>query len=169
MIKRALVQAKIAATSEPTGLFRSDGKRPDGMTQFPWKQGKCLVWDVSVADTVCPSYVKKTSKAVSAAANTRESLKISKYVELSRDYLFIPVGIETFGSWGDMGHKLIKDIGKKLKEVSGELRSTFYLTQKISVALQRGNASCVLGTVPFTKGLESIFEFESHEKFVSDM
>ena len=91
------------------------------------------------------------------------------YIELSWDYLFIPVGIETFGSWGDMGHKLIKDIGKKLKEVSGELRSTFYLTQKISVALQRGNASCVLGTAPFTKGLESIFEFESHEKFVSDL
>ena len=48
LIKRALVQAKIAATSEPTGLFRSDGKRPDGMTQFPWKQGKCLVWDVRI-------------------------------------------------------------------------------------------------------------------------
>ena len=81
---------------------------------------------------------------------------------------FVPVGIETFGSWGDMGHKLIKDIGKKLKEASGELRSTFYLTQRISVALQRGNSSCVLGTVPFSKGLESIFDFECPEEFVSD-
>ena len=98
LIKRALVQAKIAATSEPTGLFRSDGKRPDGMTQFPWKKGKCLVWDVTVADTVCASYVKKTSRSASAAANTREATKISKYANLSRDYFFVPVGIETFGS-----------------------------------------------------------------------
>ena len=136
------------------------------MTQFPWKQGKCLVWDVTVADSVCASYVKKTSKTVGAAADTREDKKISKYANLARDYLFIPIGIETFGSWGNMGHKLIKDIGKKLKEASGEPRSTFFLTQRISIAIQRGNASCVLGTVPFSTGLDSIFEFENHEPSV---
>ena len=168
LIKRALVQSKIAATTEPRGLFRTDGKRPDGMTQFPWKQGKCLVYDVTVADTVCASYVKNTSKSAGAAADLREAEKKTKYVNLSRDYLFIPVGIETFGSWGNEGLKLIKDIGKKLKEASGEPRSTFFLTQRISTALQRGNASCVLGTVPFTNGLEAIFEFDSHEELGSD-
>ena len=71
-------------------------------------------------------------------------------------YLFIPICIETFGSWGNMGHKLIKDIGKKLKEASGEPRSTFFLTQRISIAIQRGNASCILGTVPFSIGLDSM-------------
>ena len=65
-----------------------------------------------------------------------------------------------------MGHKLIKDIGKKLKEASGEPRSTFFLTQRISIAIQRGNASCILGTVPFSIGLDSIFEFENHEPSV---
>ena len=168
LIKRALVQSKIAATTEPRGLFRTDGKRPDGMTQFPWKQGKCLVYDVTVADTVCASYVKNTSKSAGAAADLREAEKKTKYVNLSRDYLFIPVGIETFGSWGNEGLKLIKDIGKKLKEASGEPRSTFFLTHRISTALQRGNASCVLGTVPFTNGLEAIFEFDSNEELGSD-
>ena len=40
LVKRALVQAKIPARTEPPGLFRTDGKRPDGMTPFAWKRGK---------------------------------------------------------------------------------------------------------------------------------
>ena len=70
----------------------------------------------------------------------------------------MPIGLETFGPWGPEGHKLIKDIGKKLKEVTGEPRSTLYLTQRISMAIQRGNSSSVQGTVPSTEGLDEIFE-----------
>ena len=42
LIKRALVQAKIPAVTEPHGLSRKDEKRPDGLTLTSWKQGKCL-------------------------------------------------------------------------------------------------------------------------------
>ena len=52
------------------------------------------------------------------------------------------------------GLKLIKTIGAKMKEATGERKSTFFLTQSISMAIQRGNASCVLGTVPHSEGLE---------------
>ena len=117
------------------------------MTQFAWKKGKSLVWDVTVADTVCATYVTKCSKSPCAAAETRETSKKSKYKHLT-DYCFIPIAIETFGAWGSEGLKLIKDIGKKLKEVTGNNRSTFYLTQQISMAIQRGNSSCIFGTIP---------------------
>ena len=43
-------------------------------------------------------------------------------------------------------------------EETGERRSTFCLSQSISTAIQRGNASCVLGTVPHSEGLDEIFE-----------
>ena len=33
--------------------------------------------------------------------------------------------------------------------------------QRVSMAIQRGNASCVLGTVPRSEGLEKIFDFET--------
>ena len=87
----------------------------------------------------------------------------TKIYVLLDDYCFVPVGIETFGAWGQEGHKFVKEIGKKLKEVTGEPRSTFYLTQRISVAIQRGNSSCVQGTVPTTEGLDEIFEFVDHD------
>ena len=65
------------------------------------------------------------------------------------------------GSWGTEGHKLIKEIGQKVAEETGENRSTSFLFQSISIAIQRGNSSCVLGTVSHTEGLEEIFEFVS--------
>ena len=120
LIRRALVQAKIPAVNEPSGLSRSDGKRPDGLTLTTWKSGKCLIWDVTVADTLCQSYINQTSKSASAAADTREIQKISKYTSLAENYQFTPIGVETFGSWGPEGIKLIKSIGRKVMEVTGE-------------------------------------------------
>ena len=59
------------------------------------------------------------------------------------------------------GITVIREIGKIVMEETGERRSTFCLTQSISIAIQRGNASCVLGTVPHSEGLDEIFEFVS--------
>ena len=46
-------------------------------------------------------------------------------------------------------------------EATGEKWSAFYLFQSISIAIQRGNASCVIGTVPQSAGLDEIFDFVS--------
>ena len=140
-------------------MSRKDGKRPDGLTLTTWKSGKCLLWDTTVADTVCQSYVEQCSKKAGAAAEAREVIKSSKYTDLSETYCFTPIGIETFGSWGIEGHKLVKEIGKKVMEETGEKQSASFLFQSISIAIQRGNASCILGTVPHSEGLDEIFEF----------
>ena len=44
LIKHALASAGTPAMLEPPGLSRRDGKRPDGLTLFPWKGGKNLIW-----------------------------------------------------------------------------------------------------------------------------
>ena len=47
---------------EPLGLCSNEagttqGKRPDGVTLIPWRRGRCVTWDVTVADTYSASYV----------------------------------------------------------------------------------------------------------------
>ena len=110
LVKRALVQAKIPTTNEPIGLSRSDGKRPDGLTLTTWKKGKCLIWDYTCADTLCKTYVNMSSKNPGAAAEMRESAKHTKYKELENDYWFIPICVETLGSWGPEGFKFIREV-----------------------------------------------------------
>ena len=72
-------------------------------------------------------------------------------------YLFSPVALETFGSWGKEAIGLINKIGKKLADQTGEQRSTAFLIQKIGIELQRGNASSILGTFATTRGLDELF------------
>ena len=90
------------------------------------------------------------------AAHKREREKIEKYKELT-SFIFVPIGLETSGVWGPNALKFIGEVGNKLKTITGQPLSTAYLTQRISLAVQRGNASSILGAISQPKGLEEIF------------
>ena len=72
-------------------------------------------------------------------------------------YTVMPVAVETMGYWGQMGLKFVKDLGSRIADVTGEARSTSFLFQSISMAIQRGNAISVSGTAPNTKSLHELF------------
>ena len=56
ILHQALSSAQVSSRLEPSGLSRSDGKCPDGVTMVPWKNGKPLVWDATCPDTLALSY-----------------------------------------------------------------------------------------------------------------
>ena len=79
-----MAKADIPALKEPPGLLRTNGKRPDGVTLLPWKQGKCVTWDVTVSDTLAQSYVHETSQTPGAAAEAAAERKTNKYSSLAQ-------------------------------------------------------------------------------------
>ena len=104
IIWRSLCRAKIPASKEPLGSLgftRSDGKRPDGVTLIPWSHGKCLTWDVTVPNTMATShvYVDATSTMAGAAADRAAANKKTKYAAFQQTHIFVPVSVETLGSW----------------------------------------------------------------------
>ena len=129
-----------------TGLYRSDGKRPDGCSILPWKSGKVLVWDATCPDTYAPSHVSAAAREAGAVAAQAEHLKIAKYCHLESSHHFVPFAVETSGVLGQAALDLVDDIGRRLHRMTGEPRSKEYLLQRLSIAIQRGNAAAVLGT-----------------------
>ena len=98
-----------------------------------------------------------------SAAAGREDKEVEKYSNLSH-YRFVPVDIETYGAYGPQGIKLVKQIDKKNQDATGEKLSTFYLLQRISMAIQQGNAICVTTCVKDqSSGLEVLFNFQVHK------
>ena len=75
LIARTLVSASIPVTKEPNDLSRSDGKRPDGLTLVPWKEGKPLPWDATVVCTVADSYVSGSAREAGTAVKTAAQRK----------------------------------------------------------------------------------------------
>ena len=147
IIHRTLAAAKVPSRLEPSGLYRTDGKRPDGITVVPWKSGKLLVWDTTCPDTFAPSYSSIATREAAAVAAMAEERKAVKYVSLSSTYAFTPVAIETSGVFGPRTATFLKDLGHRLAQVTGDKKSTTYLLQRLSVAVQRGNVASVLGTI----------------------
>ena len=134
---------------EPRGLYRTDGKRPDGVTMIPWELGKQLVWDVTVVDALAPSGLKKGSSCnTETTAIEAEARKIEKFCELiDNGYIFQPVALEVQGSLGESSEIFITRLCKMLCRSDDDQRAGSFLKQRISMALQIGNVACVLGTV----------------------
>lgn len=162
--RRGVVSAGHPAILEPLGTVREDGKRPDGLTLTPWSHGKCLLWDATCRDTLAKSYVKQSSKQVGWVARTAEEDKISLYSSLLDQYHFVPLGFETLGPWGPHCKKFVSDLGKKITELTNEKRATLFLKQRLSIDVQRGNATSVLGTLPSTSSLDEVFYLISKKK-----
>ena len=61
------------------------------------------------------------------------------------------------GAWEEESLNFIKDLGLRIAAVKDEKRSTSLLFQRLVIAVQRGNAASILGTLPSNSELEEIY------------
>ena len=107
------MSAKIQIVKEPTGLCK-DGKRPDGASIIPWKRGKIVTWDVTVADSFAASYIKDASFTAGAAAVLAAMKKTAKYEEMTRTYFFVPLACEVTGVWNAEAEEFFNCLGSRI-------------------------------------------------------
>ena len=87
-----------------------------------------------------------------------ELRRIEKYCELKDNgYIFQPVVMEVHGSLGGSSEIFITRHWKILRHSHDDQRACSLLKQRISSALQIGNAACVLGTVSDRGAIEEIY------------
>ncbi|CAK9292669.1 unnamed protein product, partial [Gordionus sp. m RMFG-2023] len=127
---------------EPFGLFRSDGKRPDGISLIPWKRGQFLVWDYSCIDPLAPS-----NQTVNILDERKETLKISKYSEISQEYIFIPIISTTLTTFGKYALSFFKKLGSHIRQLTGEPREGFFLRQRLAMAIHKANYISSIGSL----------------------
>ena len=72
------------------------------MTLVPWADGKQLLWDVTVVDSLAPCRINAGSVCnPGTAAAEAEERKIDKYEDLVNDgYIFQPLAFEIQGAAG---------------------------------------------------------------------
>ena len=68
-------------------------------------------------------------------ADQAERRKRVKYTELNTSHHFILVVIETTGVFGPESLGFLQDLGRRIREESGEPQSYHYLIQRIAVAV----------------------------------
>ena len=136
-------------TKELSGLFRSDGKRPDGLSLIPWLNGKSLCWDVTVI--FCPlaeSYVNGAAREAGTAAEIAASRKEAKCADIDSRFVFEPIAVETLGVLNSSARLLLSDLSRRITNISGEARELSFLFQRVSVLVQRFNAILLHDCLP---------------------
>ena len=105
-----------------------------------------MTWDVTVADTLAASHLPATSRQAGGAAESASIKKESKYQDLAREFLFMPIALETLGPLNSKATAFLGELGKRMTAVTGDVRESAFLFQRLSVAIQRFNYVCFKGS-----------------------
>ena len=92
--------------------------------------------------------IQATANSAGAAAESAAINKTIKYNDLMTTHLFVPIAVETSGVWSNQSAQFIEDLGRRINAITNDPLETTYLFQRLSVALQRGNAVAFSNTFP---------------------
>lgn len=101
--------------------------------------------------------INQTSNKCGAAADQAERDKHNHYTELKTRFHFTPVAFESLGSVGPETELFLKKLGKLMKRNTGEPRCQDFLLQRISIAIQRGNAVSIRNTFCDINDVNNVF------------
>lgn len=83
---------------------------------------------------------------------------MKKYEELiNQNYLFVPFAVETMGPWSHEAIGFFNVLSKMLILKTNEPRAKSFLMQRLSMAIQRGNAAAVMGTFRENEKMDEVF------------
>ena len=105
-----------------------------------------LAWDITVPDTYADSHLNLTSSEAGSAARQAASKKNTKYINITSTYIFYDIAIETAGSCDVQALEVIEESGRRITEATEDPKETMYLFQRLSMAIQRGNAMSFFNT-----------------------
>ena len=115
----------------------------------------------SLSPPLQQSTITDAAVEVGVAARRRQQAKDeAAYSECEAAGIeFLPVAVETFGTWGPVAVATIGSIGRRWadRHCESPARAIKWVFQKLSVALQRGNAAMFLARGPTPHDL---FSFE---------
>ena len=92
-----------------------------------------VVWNVTAVATQAESYVSSAAQGAGVVAEQAATRKRMKYSGLSDAYSFLPLAFENLGPMNEEAVLFLRDVGRRL----ADRRETFFLFQRISVAIQR--------------------------------
>ena len=95
---------------------------------------------ITVSCTTADSYLETCSHEAGTAAEFAASNKVVKYAGLSSQGVFVPIAVESHGPINEDALQFLSELGRRLVETTGDVRTSSVLFQRISVVVQRFNS-----------------------------
>ena len=122
--------------------------RPADVYVENWIDGGKVAFDISVVSPTQNAIILRAAETPAAAIEMRKSSKIREHFNDCRaqGIAFKPLVVESFGGWDADAVKLLKKLGRHSARRWGknDALEIKYFFQRLSVALQRGNAALLV-------------------------
>ena len=105
------------------------------------------MWDATCSDTFTTSHREIAVREPGAGAAAAKHHKPSKYCDLDATHHFVPIAVETLGVLGQDARNFFLEVVRRVTAVTNEPQSHQSLLQRVAVAIQRGNAAAILGSI----------------------
>ena len=129
-----------------------EGGKPADVFLPHWAQGKYAALDVTVVNPLQVAMVNEAAAVPGHALQAAHRRKLDKAWEPCnrQGIVFLPLAVESLGAWHPLAVKELKKLASAKARHTGDDESveTSRLFQKLSVALQRGNAALFNNRVP---------------------
>jgi hypothetical protein len=149
---QAAQTAALAPGKERRDLFPYDNDRPADVYIPMWAEGRDAALDVTVTSPLQAAQLHRAAAHAGAALDAAKSRKMSKSFQKcwNAGIMFLPLPVETFGGWDFDAIVHFRKLGRQLARHSStdEATTTKHLFQRLSIFLQRGNATLLLGRRP---------------------
>ena len=117
-----------------------------------WAAGRDAALDVTVVSPFQQQALERAAREPGYALQMRYQQKWNKYGEacMAEGISFIPMVVETLGSWEEGAAQVIKRLGQALARSTcqEDAEVVRHLFGKLSILLQRDNSSLILNRVP---------------------
>jgi len=125
--------------------------RPGDITLPGFPIGRDTLIDVAIVNPLQRVYINRAAETKGVAMAGAKMAKRRTYRgKLSPNAIFTPALFETLGGWDEEVVQICKKIGSVLARNQGreDGEITKHLTQRVSVAIQRGTARIILARMP---------------------
>jgi hypothetical protein len=107
-----------------------------------------LAWDATTPDTLAASQLQSMHGTADAVAAHAATLKLQKYNALAATQIVMPIAVETMGVWKMEGLNFTRELERRISLLTSDPCETAFLQQRLSVAMQQGNAASCSGSLP---------------------
>lgn len=135
--------ANLSPRTEVEGLIAGNRGRPADILIPSFPVGRDTIIDVTVVNPLQSNAIARAAYEAGVAMDTMKRRKRNQYLpSLNANQVFKPVAFESFGGWDSEGEALVRKISSVLARNQGKEESEVhrYTVQRISCAIQRGNA-----------------------------
>ena len=143
--------AGLSPIKEARALVSNSQSRPGDIFLQNWR-GRQTAFDVAVTSPLSKTALPRSSIAAGAALESMKAAKMNKHSRpcQANGISFVPLVVETLGGWDGDALFHLRLIAKQTSARSASLASTAtrHFFQRLSVLLQRANASLIAARAP---------------------